>query len=207
MGNYGWETADSPQSCNYVTPGVLGVLARHKPTRVLDLGCGNGQLCAQISLAGHEVAGMEYDKAGVEIARATHPAIPFFQFGVQDDPGLLLAAEGRGLFDAVVSTEVVEHLFAPHLLPQYASGVLRTGGLLLVTTPYHGYLKNLALSIFGMWDFHHTALWHGGHVKFWSRATLTKLLNENGFDVIEFHGVGRVAYLWKSMLLVARKRA
>ena len=76
-----------------------------------------------------------------------------------------------------------------------------------MTTPYHGYLKNLALSIFGMWDYHHTALWHGGHIKFWSRATLTKLLNENGFDVIEFHGVGRVAYLWKSMLLVARKRA
>jgi 2-polyprenyl-3-methyl-5-hydroxy-6-metoxy-1,4-benzoquinol methylase len=204
--NYGWDTAESPQSCNYVTPAILEVLARHRPPRVLDLGCGNGQLCAQIRQAGYEVAGMEYDKAGVGIARASHPEIPFFQFGVQDDPARLLAAEGRGRFDAVVSTEVVEHLFAPHLLPQYASAVLREGGLLLVTTPYHGYLKNLALALFGKWDYHHTALWHGGHIKFWSRATLAQLLHENGFDVIEFHGVGRTTLLWKSMLLVARKR-
>ena len=83
--------------------------------------------------------------------------------------------------------------------------VLKPGGYLLVTTPYHGYLKNLALSVFGKWDKHHTALWHGGHIKFWSQATLTQLLSENGFRVDNFFGVGRLPYLWKSMVLVARK--
>jgi hypothetical protein len=72
-------------------------------------------------------------------------------------------------------------------------------------TPYHGYLKNLALSVFDKWDFHHTPLWHGGHIKFWSKRTLTQLLTDSGFDVVEFHGVGRLPYLWKSMVLVATK--
>jgi 2-polyprenyl-6-hydroxyphenyl methylase/3-demethylubiquinone-9 3-methyltransferase len=66
-------------------------------------------------------------------------------------------------------------------------------------------LKNLALSIANKWDFHHTPLWHGGHIKFWSRKTLSQLLTEGGFEVVGFHGVGRLPLLWKSMVIVARK--
>ncbi len=205
VGDYGWESAERPRSCDYVAPKILEILSKSGPSRVLDLGCGNGQLCAQMVQAGHHLVGVEYDQAGVEIARKTYSGISFHNFGVQDDPGALLAGEGNRLFDAVVSTEVIEHLFSPHLLPQYAAAVLRDNGLLIVTTPYHGYLKNLALSLFDKWDYHHTPLWHGGHIKFWSKTTLTQLLKENGFDVVEFHGVGRFPYLWKSMVLVAKK--
>jgi hypothetical protein len=53
-------------------------------------------------------------------------------------------------------------------------------------------------------DFHFTALWEGGHIKFWSRKTITQLLEEFGFQVIGFHGCGRVPYLWKSMLIHAK---
>lgn len=105
----------------------------------------------------------------------------------------------------MVSTEVIEHLFSPHLLPRFAAGVLKPGGWLVISTPYHGYLKNLALSLVDKWDDHHTPLWHGGHIKFWSRATLSRLLEENGFVVEGFSGVGRLPWLWKSMVLVARK--
>jgi 2-polyprenyl-3-methyl-5-hydroxy-6-metoxy-1,4-benzoquinol methylase len=184
---------------------VLHVIARLKARRVLDLGAGNGALCGLLKKEGYSVAGCEYDAKGVEIARATYPEVPFYQYGVQDDPADLLAAEGK--FDLVVSTEVIEHLFSPHHLPIFAARVLQDGGHLVVSTPYHGYLKNLLLSIFNKWDFHHSPLWHGGHIKFWSRQTLSKLLEENGFEVLEFRGVGRVAYLWKSMVLVCRKRA
>lgn len=201
--DYGWSSPQGPQSCGYIAPRILEILKKLNVKRVLDLGSGNGALCAQISSAGYKVAGVEYDKEGVEVARTTHSEIPFYNFGVQDNPATLLNSEQ--VFDVVVSTEVIEHLFSPHLLPIYARGVLRQGGYLIVTTPYHGYLKNLALAILGKWDHHHTVLWHGGHVKFWSRATLTQLLSENGFEVVDFSGVGRLPYLWKSMVLIAKK--
>lgn len=201
--DYGWSTTQEPQSCGYVGPYILQALQGLGVHRVLDVGSGNGALCARLAAAGYEVVGVEYDKKGAELARQMCPSIRFYNYGVQDDPAELLAQENG--FDAVVSTEVVEHLYSPHLLPCYARSVLRPGGYLLVTTPYHGYLKNLALSIFGAWDKHHTALWHGGHIKFWSRETLTQLLAANGFRVVGFRGVGRLAYLWKSMVLVARK--
>jgi 2-polyprenyl-3-methyl-5-hydroxy-6-metoxy-1,4-benzoquinol methylase len=203
--DYGWAGAADPHSCDYIAPHILGILARLKPARVLDLGSGNGALCAEIARLGCHVAGVEYDRAGVVLARREHPAINFHRYGVQDDPELLLAAEGEP-FDVVVSTEVIEHLYAPHLLPRYAHRVLRANGKLVITTPYHGYLKNLALSLSNHWDAHHAPLWHGGHIKFWSRKTLTRLLHDNGFAVTGFGGVGRLPYLWKSMVLVSEKR-
>jgi 2-polyprenyl-3-methyl-5-hydroxy-6-metoxy-1,4-benzoquinol methylase len=171
--------------------------------RVLDLGSGNGALCSALLRDGYSVVGIEPDKHGVELSRAAYPAIHFYEYGVNDDPASLLAKEAP--FDAVVSTEVIEHLFSPQLLPIYSAQVLPKNGYLIVTTPYHGYLKNLALAVIGRWDRHHTALWHGGHIKFWSRTTLSELLSSNGFRVECFFGVGRIPFLWKSMVLVVRR--
>lgn len=200
--NYGW-TSEAPHSCNYLAPKIIELLRGLAVERVLDLGCGNGSLCAALQASGWQAVGVEPDEAGLVIARASHTSVIFHAFGVHSDPAELLALEAP--FDAVVSTEVVEHLFAPRQLPTYAAAVLKPGGLLIISTPYHGYLKNLALSIFGKWDHHHTALWDGGHIKFWSRATLTQLLEANGFTVINFRGVGRLPWLWKSMVLTAQK--
>ena len=203
VGNYGWSSSGNTCSCGYVAPAMITVLQRLKLRRVLDLGAGNGVLCSMMEASGIEAVGVEYDKGGVEIARAAFPRIRFYHLGVQNDPASLMSSESP--FDAVVSTEVIEHLFAPHMLPKFATATLVAGGYLIISTPYHGYLKNLALSILNKWDFHHTPLWHGGHIKFWSRATLTRLLNDYGFKVLEFHGVGRIPFLWKSMILVAQK--
>jgi 2-polyprenyl-3-methyl-5-hydroxy-6-metoxy-1,4-benzoquinol methylase len=200
---YGWSTAQGPHSCGYISPRILEILKNLKIERVLDLGAGNGALCSLLASSGYQAVGVEYDAQGVEIAKNTHPSIPFYRFGVQDDPTELLKYEQS--FDAVVSTEVVEHLFSPHLLPMFAAGVLKGGGYLVISTPYHGYLKNLALSLLDAWDKHHTSLWHGGHIKFWSKQTLSQLLTDNGFTIVSFSGVGRLPFLWKSMVLIARK--
>jgi 2-polyprenyl-3-methyl-5-hydroxy-6-metoxy-1,4-benzoquinol methylase len=202
---YGWNCAASPQSCGYVTPAVLKILQLAGARRVLDLGCGNGDLCGELARAGYDVVGVELDSDGVRIARQAHPRIPFYNYGVHDDPATLLQREGGRLFDAVVSTEVIEHLYAPHLLPAYARGLLVENGHLILSTPYHGYVKNLVLSLFNHWDQHHMPLWHGGHIKFWSAATLGRLLAENQFRVTDFRGAGRLPYLWKSMVVTARR--
>ena len=203
VAEYGWNSLHELNSASYITPRILSLLKSLAVHRILDIGSGNGAMCSQMQSLGYKVVGVEIDEKGVEISRKAHPSIPFYQYGVQNDPIELLKKEA--CFDAVVSTEVIEHLYSPHLLPQYASKVLRQDGYLILSTPYHGYLKNLAISMCDRWDDHHTSLWHGGHIKFWSRKTLSELLNENGFRVIHFSGVGRMTFLWKSMVLVAQK--
>jgi len=46
-------------------------------------------------------------------------------------------------------------------------------------------------------------IWHGGHIKMWSRKTLSKALLDAGFSNIEFIGCGRIPYFYKSMILKA----
>lgn len=203
--SYGWKSAKPPCSCTFVTPCVMKVLGQLGVKRVLDVGCGNGALCGKLHLAGYDVMGTDADKDGCALAQNEYPHIRFFNVGVYDPPGHILEGS-QTKFDCVVSTEVIEHLFCPGKLPQFASQLLKPRGFLVVSTPYHGYIKNLALSLFNHWDQHHTVLWEGGHVKFWSRITLTQLLHQNCFDVVQFMGVGRAPFLWKSMILVAQKR-
>jgi 2-polyprenyl-3-methyl-5-hydroxy-6-metoxy-1,4-benzoquinol methylase len=201
---YGWKSETPPPSCGYLAPAILHILKALPVKNILDIGAGNGKLCEEINKHGYYVAGTDYDQEGVEICRTFYPHIHFYQYAVEDTPTELL--EKEPVFDAVVSTEVIEHLYSPHNLPIFASKVLKKDGYLILTTPYHGYIKNLALSVFNKWDKHHTVLWHGGHIKFWSRKSLTTLLEKTGFQVVDFQGVGRVSYLWKSMVLIAQKK-
>ncbi len=203
---YGWLSADAPLSCNYITPAIIKVLKKisRQFGSILDIGSGNGFLCSQLSLLGYDVVGIEPDKHGFEISKETYPDVEFYNLGLDSEPSILI--ENRGdLFDVVVSTEVIEHLYSPSQLPQFAGKVLKEGGYFIISTPYHGYLKNLILALMDKWDFHHHPLLDGGHIKFWSRRTIARLLDENGFEMIGFLGVGRFPYLWKSMILIARK--
>lgn len=79
---------------------------------------------------------------------------------------------------------------------------LKPGGKLVSSTPYHGYLKNLLISLVGGWDRHANPLWDGGHIKLWSRRTLSALLTEAGFKDLQFAGAGRLPGL--HMTMVAR---
>lgn len=79
------------------------------------------------------------------------------------------------------------------------------GGAAILSTPYHGYWKNLAMALSGKMDAHFTALWDHGHIKFWSINTLTALLEEAGLRDLHFERVGRFPALAKSMIAVARK--
>lgn len=170
--------------------------------RVLDLGCGRGFWSDRFAKAGARVTGVDASSAGIARARDSYPEGDFRQLPITED---LLEALGHEPFDAVVSIEVVEHVYDPRGFARSCFNALKPGGALVLTTPYHGYLKNLALSIVGGWDRHFTALWDGGHVKFWSRRTLTLLLQEIGFEDIRFSYHGRVPLLWMGMLAVAKR--
>jgi hypothetical protein len=81
----------------------------------------------------------------------------------------------------------------------------KSQGKFICSTPYHGYFKNLAVSLADGWDKHTNPLFDGGHIKFFSKKTLSRLMAETGFQGLQFKGSGRFPYLWKAMVMVGIK--
>jgi len=200
---YRHEDARCTCSTYYLLP-VIGELTAtiSAGSVVADAGCGNGSLLAQLQGRDWQMYGLDSSASGLEQGKAAFPEI---QFHAVDLSRPLSGFPLIGRCDAVISTEVIEHVFLPRIFARNCYDLLKPNGLLILSTPYHGYLKNLALAITGKLDRHFTALWDYGHIKFWSRRTLTQLLQEAGFQVTQFRGAGRWPYLWKSMLVVAIK--
>lgn len=200
---FGWKTTEPECTVNYVVKVMREMAGPIRPgTTVLDLGCGNGYNSGLYASWGAKVIGCDASEAGIRLARSAYPNVRFEVMEIRDD---LIARLGVEPFDIVSSTEVVEHLYDPACWAKCCFNALRPGGLLVCSAPYHGFLKNMAISIFNGWDTHFQPWVHGGHIKFWSKRTLTDLLVKTGFVDVRFRGAGRLPYLWKSMLLSARR--
>jgi len=199
---YLYTTNQLSHAHGYLLPSLLSLIPKSKgreKLRILDIGCGNGSLTHALAQQGYEVIGMEESSSGAEIAQRNFPDCQFIQGSIYSPPPTLL----DNSFGVVISVEVIEHLYYPKELPRLAKRCLRPDGRLIVTTPYHGYLKNLALALVGVMDRHHTVLWDGGHIKFFSVKTLSQLLIAEGYTDLQFKFAGRAPYLWKSMLCSA----
>jgi 2-polyprenyl-3-methyl-5-hydroxy-6-metoxy-1,4-benzoquinol methylase len=180
---------------------LLGELGSLSEKTLLDIGCGNGALAASLAARGADVVGIDVSESGIGLARQNHPASQWLVMSAYDDLRSRLGRE----FDFVVGLEVIEHLFDPRLFLRRTFQALKPGGLLVLSTPYHGYLKNVALALSGHLDAHFTVLWDGGHIKFFSWPALRTLLEEAGFIDLRFRGAGRIPFLWKSMLVSAQR--
>ncbi len=200
MDGYRYRSADHGHAHAYLLPAIRDELRKSKVCRLFDLGCGNGSVGATLHKEGWQVTGVDPSTEGIAQARLAYPQCRFEQGSCYDD----LAAR-YGCFPFVLSLEVIEHVYAPRDFARTVFDLLETGGTAIISTPYHGYLKNLALAAAGRMDRHFTTLWDHGHIKFWSIPTLTALLSDAGFEDIRFHRVGRIPALAKSMIAVAKK--
>lgn len=169
----------------------------HK-TSLLDCGAGDGGLVAEAQSRGLVAVGLEISTAAIERARATHPGIDMRCHSVEDLPWPMEPAA----CDVVVSFEVIEHLLEPRALLGGAHAALVPGGALVLSTPYHGLLKNLAIAALRFES--HFAV-DGDHIRFFTDRALRLLLVESGFEVVEVVHVGRSWPLWKDTLVWARK--
>jgi 2-polyprenyl-6-hydroxyphenyl methylase/3-demethylubiquinone-9 3-methyltransferase len=201
--DYGWKSAAPSHMHAHFMPHVLALAGELRPeTRVLDVGCGNGFTCGEFLKRGCRVVGLDLSEQGISVARQTYPEGRFEILAADDR---VLDRLGETPFDLVISTEVVEHLYDPRGYARGCFSALKPGGRFICSTPYHGYLKNLALSFAGKWDDHANPLWDGGHIKLWSRRTLSRLLNETGFRNLRFRGAGRLPFLWMTMVMAGDK--
>jgi 2-polyprenyl-6-hydroxyphenyl methylase/3-demethylubiquinone-9 3-methyltransferase len=205
ISGYVYTTSGHNSSHRYLLPRVKMILSdiaenSKREKRLFEVGCGNGSVASALTSLGWNVTGIDPSEQGIRNAKEAYPHLDLRRGSTDDD---LYAQYGR--FPVVLSLEVVEHVYNPRDYAATVFSLLHSGGTAVISTPYHGYWKNLALAASGKMDAHFTALWDHGHIKFWSMKTLTALLSEAGFVNIRFERVGRIPALAKSMIAIAHK--
>jgi 2-polyprenyl-3-methyl-5-hydroxy-6-metoxy-1,4-benzoquinol methylase len=200
--DYGYSSSGPIDAHKYIYPTLQSMLDKNVNKKILDVGCGNGYIARELIKLGYDVYGIDASTEGITIAQSFHKD----RFFVQDLADNEIPERIRSIkFDTIISTEVIEHLYDPKKYIKFCKDILlkNNGGEIIISTPYNGYFKNLILSLLDGWDRHLDPLWDGGHIKFWSKKTLRKILLDANFDIISFKGSGRIPYVWKSMFIKA----
>lgn len=167
--------------------------------RLLDCGAGDGSLVAAALERGFDAIGIEISASAIDRSRGSHPAVDIRRHSVEDLPWPV----EPGSQDVVVAFEVIEHLLEPRALLRGAHTALASGGSLFLSTPYHGWLKNVAIAAL---SFERHFAVDGEHVRFFTDGALRGLLDECGFEVAELTHVGRIFPMWANTVVWARRR-
>ncbi|MGW3938869.1 methyltransferase domain-containing protein [Streptomyces phaeochromogenes] len=176
--------------------------ARSGARTVLDIGCGDGSAAATAAplLAGHRIVGVDWSQ---DALRRAHAHLPYAVRGELTDSGLPFRSASA---DAVLFSEVVEHLVDPDAALDEIHRILRPGGHLMLSTPNLAAWYNRALLLAGVQPvFSEVSLRaiHGrpgkevvGHLRLYTARALREFVTASGFEVVRlkgapFHGVPR----------------
>jgi len=180
---------------------LLPHIPREKGIVILDFGCGAGHLIEEMRRVNPEARFVGVDVSHEALARAK-TRCPYAEFHhVLESEQISLPSAS---VDFIFSSEVIEHVYDTEWMAGEMARVLRPGGRLLLTTPYHGFWKNLAIVLLGF-DRHFNPT--GPHVRFFSKKSLATLLEKFGVKPVSCDYYGRVHPFSHSIVVLAEKRS
>ena len=149
-----------------------------KPLKILDVGCGTGLNAKALAAKGHDVVGVDISAEAIKKFREAG-----FE-GQQWD-----IAKGfpypENSFDLVYASEIIEHIVDPEVFLAEIYRILRPCGTLVLSTPNSAFWPFRLLALVGRTA---SEVQHWGHVRFFSRPGLRRLIAEVGFEDIKIAG-------------------
>lgn len=155
--------ADLYASTKYAIIGDM--LSKHGKLRILNAGCGSGELSFLLASDGHTVHGIDPTDAYIALAQR-HRAVSGASFEVSS----IEAFEPRELFGAVVATDVLEHIKDDRAALARLASFVRPGGIVVITVP--------ALPI--LFGYHDRML---GHFRRYTKASFRALTEGAGLNI------------------------
>jgi 2-polyprenyl-3-methyl-5-hydroxy-6-metoxy-1,4-benzoquinol methylase len=192
---------------------------------ILDVGCGNGIISLNLGKEGYTVQGIDMSDKSIENAKKKNP-FSNVSFGVMDAE--TLRASGQR-YDAIVCSEVLEHLHQPAGLVKELHSILQDKGILFVTVPNgSGPRETLVTKPFQSLRKKNNWLWrfvvglkktlgYSGttiqssaddldHIQFFTHKQLLQLADENGFQIQKFASSNFIDDIFPVSLLASRSR-
>ncbi len=150
--------------------------------KILDLGCSGGQLSERLEDMGHEVTGVDI----FEITGVRDRTSAFFRADLGDG---IPVEVGTG-FDVVLVADVLEHLVNPGALMSEVRRVLAPDGMAICCVPNIAHWYPRMRSTIGMFDYDQRGILDSTHLRFFTRRSIRKLIERQGFTVRRIESVG-----------------
>ncbi|MCK9419444.1 MAG: class I SAM-dependent methyltransferase [Nitrospirae bacterium] len=166
--------------------GEINKISKKKATLLVDFGSGQGDLIKKLSreFKNIKMIGLEYSQIGVEISRQNNPGATFIQADLTQD---LFIKELYRKADIITCCDVLEHVDYPEKIVKNALNLLEQDGVLIITLP-GGPMSKLDI--------------HIGHRRHYNKYSLSKLLQQCGFNKIQIVSAGWPFFnLYRLMLL------
>lgn len=170
---------------------IFKLLGNATGKKVLDIGCGEGYLGAEISKNGNFVMGIDISEKSIEKAKEV----------LQDAIAMDLQEEkvpypGK-YFDIIIITEVIEHFLSPEDLFLEAKRLLKNDGFMIITTPNFLIFSNRINILFGRFKYTESGFLDRGHIHFFHIKSFEEMLKKTGLKVDLYNHVyrGRISKL------------
>jgi len=187
-GGQDWDVALYDQSFGFIAEfgaGLVELLAPSPGERIVDLGCGIGQLTAQIAEAGCDVIGIDADQAMITVARQKYPGIQF------------ICATGEEFtidttVDAVFSNAALHWMKQPEPVIASVARVLRPGGRFVAEMGAHRNVVTVTEALYQALAEQSVAREAVQFPWYFPRTgAYVSLLEAGGFDVTHLHYFSR----------------
>lgn len=154
----------------------LGLLADVRPASIVELGCGSGLLLQEIKRAfpAARLCGMDFSESMIESDRVADPSIDWRVADLDERrefPSGIAAS-----FDAVIASEIIEHLDHPEALLRNALQLAKPGGGVLMLSTQSGKVYETERSV--------------GHKRHFSAAEMRGALSSSGWEPIRVWNAG-----------------
>jgi glycosyltransferase involved in cell wall biosynthesis len=148
---------------------------------VLDLGCGEGLLAAELKKHGNRITGVD------ELPKAGEEAVLEQYFCTDLDSGIAPVLEAlRGKeFDRILLLDLLEHLRTPERILRQCHAALKGGGKVIISVPNIANITVRLMLLMGRYNYTERGILDKTHCRFFTRKSARRLIEDCGFRVIE----------------------
>ena len=161
---------------------LLRWLAAVPAARVLDVGCSDGRFAGLVRGHGHRVTGVDLVKHEGIADRVDAFVEADLNHGLPEEVG--------GDYRVVVAGDVLEHVVDPHRLLRDLAAHLAADGEVFVSVPNFAHWYPRARVAAGRFDYDQRGLLDHGHVRFFTRRSFERLVEDCGMRIVERQTVG-----------------
>lgn len=156
--------------------------------KILDLGCGNGNIALELKKKGFEVQGIDISEKSKEICEKKGIDVKILDMATQKLPFK------DNFFDTVIISDVLEHIFDPEFILKEARRVSKHK--IIITTPNFSSLSQRLSVLFGKVPFQNKPQ-RGGHCYWFNRLVIKNMTKRNNLKIVLW---GNASYMSKSLL-------